>query len=94
LLDDDGKVVGTLRMRGELTDFKPPFWIWSSPLHGRIFLSIKATPSGCRLGFHIDFGSFHTMVVGLIPAGEKLGTLSNGRLESEYLDAIRAQLKP
>jgi hypothetical protein len=91
LLDARGKVVGTFRMRSELTDFKPPFWLWSSPLHGVLHLSAKATPAGCTLGFMMIFGSFHTMVAGIFPVGEKLGVLSNGRLESEYLHAIQAE---
>ncbi len=30
------------------------------------------------------------MVIGIIPSTERLGTRSNGKLETEYLDAILA----
>jgi hypothetical protein len=62
LLDAQGKVVGALQMRGELTDFKPPFWLWSSPLHGIIHLSARPKPSTCSFGLLILFASLHTMV--------------------------------
>ena len=92
LLDAEGKKIGTLRIRRELVD-KVPFWIWSSPLHARVFISTKSEGSGCRLGLWIDFNSLHTMVVGIIPTGERLGLPSNGRLESDYLQAIQAKIE-
>jgi|SRR6266542_1079708 len=93
LLDAQGKTVGTLRIRSDLAAVKAPFWLWSSPLHARVFLSTKSQGAGCRLGLWIDFYSLHTMVAVIIPVGERLGLPSNGRLESEYLDAIQAQVQ-
>jgi hypothetical protein len=90
LLDAKGKSVGTLRIRRELTVLKTPFWLWSSPLHASIFLQTKPLDVGCRLGLWIDFESFHTMVAVIFPVGENLGLPSNGKLESDYLDAIQA----
>lgn len=91
LLDARNNMIGTLRIRREFTEV--PFWLWSSPLHARVFLRTKAKESGCRLGLWIDFYSLHTMVVGIIPAGERLGLPSNGRLEFIYLEAIHAQIR-
>ncbi len=91
LLDAQGKTVGTARIRRDLAGIKTPFWLWSSPLHARVFLSTKALDTGCRLGLWIDFYSLHTMVAVIFPAGERLGLPSNGKLESEYLDAIEAK---
>jgi hypothetical protein len=93
LLDAQGKTVGTLWIRRDLAGIKTPFWLWSSPLHARVFLSTKAQAAGCRLGLWIDFYSLHTMVAVIFPAGERLGLPSNGKLESGYLDAIEAQVQ-
>lgn len=88
LLDAQGKSVGTHRIRTELAGVKVPFWLWSSPLHARVFLSFKPDGTTCRVGLWIDFASNHTMVAGIVPAGERLGIPSNGWLESGYLEAI------
>jgi hypothetical protein len=90
LLDSKGKGVGTIRIRRELSRVKVPFWLWSSPLHAAVFISAKPLTDGCRLAMLINFYSLHSMVVGFIPVGESLGLPSNGRLETEYLDAIAA----
>jgi hypothetical protein len=68
--------------------------LWSSPLHGRVFIWPKPQETGCRLGLWIDFNSNHTMVAFIFPVGERLGLPSNGKLEREYLRAIEAQLGP
>src|SRR5262249_14909004 len=91
LLDAHGKSVGTQRMRRDLAGIKAPFWLWSSPLHARVFISTKSQESGCRLGLWMDFSSNHTMVLLIFPAGERLGLPSNGKLEREYLDAMQPQ---
>jgi hypothetical protein len=88
LLDAKGRSVGTARIRRELVSSKPPLWLWSSPLHADVFLSTKRGDPGCHLRLWINFNSFHTMVAGVFPAGERLGLPSNGSLETEYLDAI------
>jgi hypothetical protein len=93
LLDAKGHTVGTARIRCELSAPKPPIWLWSSPLHADVFLWMKGGNPGCNLRLWIDFVSFHTMVAGVLPVGEKLGLPSNGRLEAEYLDAIEEAVK-
>jgi hypothetical protein len=91
LLDAQGNVVGTLRIRKELSGTKVPFFVWSSPLHARVFISTRPQqPSACELGLHILFDSLHVMVFGIIPSGERLGLTSNGKLEIGYLDAIQS----
>ncbi|MCU1339698.1 MAG: hypothetical protein JWO19_5279 [Bryobacterales bacterium] len=90
LLDAHGKPVGTLRIRRELAGQQLPFYLWSDAFHARVFLWPKPQPSGCKLGLYIDFASRHTMMIGIIPVGERLGVRSNGKLEAEYLDAILA----
>lgn len=92
LLDAGGKSVGTQRIRRDLVSIKAPLWVWSSPLHARVFIWRKPLESGCRLALWMDFYSVHTMVLVIIPVGEPLGLPSNGRLERDYLDAIQAQL--
>jgi len=89
LLDAQGHSVGTQRLRRDLVGMKAPFWMWSSPLHARVFISARPQESGCRLGLWMDFYSNRTMVVVIIPVGERLGLPSNGKLEREYLDAMQ-----
>ena len=91
LLDSHGKMVGTARMRRELAVLPVPFYIWSDALHARVFLWPKPRASGCKLGLYIDFASSHTMIIGIIPSGERLGIPSNGKLEIEYLDALASE---
>jgi hypothetical protein len=93
LLDAQGKPVGTRRIRRDLSRDKVSFFVWSSPLHAIVALSAKPLPSGCRLGLSIDFGSFHMAMIGILPGGDPLELRSNGRLESDYLDAIQAQIE-
>jgi hypothetical protein len=91
LLDAQGNTIGTMRIRRDLAGIKAPFWVWSSPLHARVFIGAKPQGTGCRFGLTILFDSHHTMVVVIVPVGERLGLPSNGRLEREYLDAVEAQ---
>jgi len=91
LIDSKGKAIGTLRIRREY-GIPISFWIWSTPLHPRVFLRAKPQPMGCRFGLHMDFIGY-AMVLGVMPAGEGLGLPSNKKLEAEYLDAIKAQIE-
>jgi hypothetical protein len=89
LLDASGRLISTQRIRRDFSNHVP-FFIWSSPLHA--FVSIFANPtaqSGCNLRLDIGFNSLHRMVVGIIPVNEVMQLGSNGRLELEYLEAIR-----
>jgi hypothetical protein len=93
LIDADGKVLTTSRIRTEFASPKPPFFIWSTPLHASLEVSLKPEPSGCILGITVTFHSMHRMVVALVPVNETLTLGSNGKLDKQYADSIAALLK-
>ena len=88
LVDADGKALTTGRIRAEFASSKPPFFIWSTPLHASAEISLKPELSGCILGITVAFHSQHRMVLALVPVNETLGLGSNGKLERQYAEAI------
>jgi hypothetical protein len=92
-IDADGKVLTTGRIRTEFATPKPPFFIWSTPLHASVEVSLKPESSGCILGITVTFHSMHRMVVALVPVNETLTLGSNGKLDKQYADSIAALIR-
>jgi hypothetical protein len=90
LFDAQGKIITATRIRRDFASPRPPFFIWSTSLHASVHIGAKPLDAGCLLGLTVNFHSLRRMVVGIVPVNEALGLGSNGKLESEYLDAIAA----
>lgn len=88
LLDAKGNRIATSRIRSQLAAPQPLFFVWSTPLHASTFMQPTPERGGCTLRLTITSHSMHPEIVGIFPGTEPLGFGSNGKLESEYLEAI------